>query len=89
VDVPYFPEQGKNLQNIYNLGLATGYRYGKQLNEKEARLLFHELNVNMPPIRENPEMEGDYWSHWGEHKRKIYYEDAAIVFRHIHMPDWN
>ncbi|HWF48122.1 MAG TPA: hypothetical protein VG168_14025 [Bryobacteraceae bacterium] len=88
IENSYFPEQSKNLQNMHNLGIVTGYRYGQQLDQAESQTLFHELNARMRPIRPNPEVQygQDYWSKWGEHARTEYYQDAAIVFRSVHLP---
>jgi hypothetical protein len=87
VDTPYFPEQGKNLQNVHNVGIAEGYKFGKQLTTEESQTLFHEINLRMPPIAPNPEtsMGPDYWSQMNERARKVYYQNAAIVFRSIHL----
>lgn len=81
----WYPEKGGELAQYHNLGVKTGYKYGKQLNLAEQGALFTDLHSRMSPPYKEKYPSGP-WSGWSEDMKKKYYDDCALLFRIAHLP---
>jgi hypothetical protein len=79
----FFPEQGENLKNLYNVGLATGYYQGKQLNGPQRVAFFLDLYSHM---KTHPSRTyGEDSRKWDDLTFKKYYWECSGIFRGWHL----